>query len=213
MTRPRSSTTSTESSAGGRRWCCRRGSHPGIETGRSFALHGFIDERVAPIDRLRLVPDDRHGDGPRHTRALERPNGRPTHVMHEGTGTTSGLAGVLPRGAEVADPNAMDHQFTLVAPRQVEVAHQGVTRIVIVPVAFVVHTRPFVVRTALAIFTRITPIECQTSPLLAWVLLFGLSVKTPWQFLRGLVQGGAEAPGRFAAAFRTWSRGNLGAGL
>jgi hypothetical protein len=131
---------------------------------------------------------------------------------HDTEGTDCGQ-GPAVLAIQLVDPNAMDHQFTLVAPRQVEVAHQGVPRIVIVPVAFVVHTRPFVVRTALAIFTRITPIECQTSPLLAWVLLFGLSVKTPWQFLRGLVQGGAEAPGRFAAAFRTWSRGNLGAGL
>ena len=36
--------------AGGRR------RHPGIETGRRFALHGFIDDRVPPVDRLRLVP-------------------------------------------------------------------------------------------------------------------------------------------------------------
>jgi predicted transcriptional regulator len=30
-------------------------------------------------------------------------------------------------------------------------------------------------------------------------------VKTPWQCLRGAVQGSAEAPGRFAAAFSAWS--------
>lgn len=40
------------------------------------------------------------------------------------------------------------------------------------------------------------------------MLLFGLSVKTPWQLLRGVVQGGAEVPGRCAAAFRAWSYGN-----
>ena len=33
------------------------------------------------------------------------------------------------------------------------------------------------------------------------MLLFGLSVKTPWQLLRGVVQGSGEAPGRFAAGF------------
>jgi len=30
-------------------------------------------------------------------------------------------------------------------------------------------------------------------------------VKAPWQFLRGVVQGSAEAPGRVAAAFNRWS--------
>jgi len=38
------------------------------------------------------------------------------------------------------------------------------------------------------------------------MLLLWLSVKTPWQWLRGVVQGSAEAPRRFAATFRAWSR-------
>jgi hypothetical protein len=37
------------------------------------------------------------------------------------------------------------------------------------------------------------------------VLPFGLSVKTPWQFLRGVIQGSAWAPERVAAAFSAWS--------
>jgi hypothetical protein len=44
------------------------------------------------------------------------------------------------------------------------------------------------------------------------VLLFGLSVKTPWQFLRGAVQGSAEAPGHLAAAFRSVVVLNFGLG-
>jgi hypothetical protein len=45
----------------------------------------------------------------------------------------------------------------------------------------------------------------------AWALLraqlapVGWSVKTPWQCLRGVVQGSAEAPGRVAAAVSAWS--------
>ena len=43
------------------------------------------------------------------------------------------------------------------------------------------------------------------APLVAGGLL---SVKTPWQCLRGAVQGSAEAPGRVAATISAWSRGN-----
>lgn len=50
--------------------------------------------------------------------------------------------------------------------------------------------------------SRGLPHQRQTSLPPCVVLLFGLSVKTPWQWLRGVVQGGAEAPGRLAAAFR-----------
>ena len=107
------STTTTESSDGGRRWCCRRGSHPGIETSRGFPLHRFIHDRAAPIDRLRLVTDDRHGDRSRHAGALERPDGRPTHVMHQGARTARRLARVLPRGPEVAEPSMSDDPYPL----------------------------------------------------------------------------------------------------
>jgi hypothetical protein len=34
-------------------------------------------------------------------------------------------------------------------------------------------------------------------------------VKTPWQYLRGVVQGSAETPGRVAAAISAWSEGTL----
>ena len=37
-------------------------------------------------------------------------------------------------------------------------------------------------------------------------------MKTPRQWLRGVIQGGAETPGRVAAAFSAWSCGNLGSG-
>jgi hypothetical protein len=63
---------------------------------------------------------------------------------------------------------------------------------------------------SLAVFAPITPSNVRHRPLLAWVLLFGLSVKTPRQSLREVIQGSGEAPGRCAAAFSAWSCGNLG---
>ena len=97
---------------------------------------------------------------------------------------------------KLVDSIAVNDQFALVAARQVEVAHQAVARIVFIPVARVVHARPFVAGIPRVVFARITPSSIRHRSLLAWVLLFGLSVKTPWQLLRGVVQGGAEAPGR-----------------
>ena len=37
-------------------------------------------------------------------------------------------------------------------------------------------------------------------------------MKTPWQWLRGVVQQATEAPGCVAVAFRAWSCGNPGSG-
>jgi hypothetical protein len=74
--------------------------------------------------------------------------------------------------------------------------------IVVVPVTLAVHARPPV---AFAVFTPISAPSVRHCSLLVWLLLFGLSVKTPWQSLRGVVHGGAEVPGRFAAAFSAWS--------
>jgi hypothetical protein len=111
---------------------------------------------------------------------------------------------------KLVDSIPFNDQFALVATRQVEVAHQAVARIVVVPVALIVHAGPAGVAISLAVFARITPSSVRHRPLLAWVLLFGLSVKTPWQLLRGAVQGSAWAPGRFAAAFSAWSCGNPG---
>jgi hypothetical protein len=78
-----------------------------------------------------------------------------------------------------------------------------VARIVIIPVANVVHARPFVI--AIAVLARIIPSSVRHRPSFARVALVGLSVKTPWQYLRGAVQGSTEAPGRVAAAINAWS--------
>ena len=54
--------------------------HPGIEAGRCLPLHRFVHDGVAAVDRLRLVPDDRHGDDRGRLRALECQNGHPNFL-------------------------------------------------------------------------------------------------------------------------------------
>jgi hypothetical protein len=46
-------------------------------------------------------------------------------------------------------------------------------------------------------------------PSFAQLAPVGLSVKTPWQCMRGAVQGSAEAPGRVAATISAWSERTL----
>jgi hypothetical protein len=57
---------------------------------------------------------------------------------------------------QLIDSVAINDQPPLVAARQVEIAHQGFPRIVIIPVAWVVHARPFVAIPRV-VFARITP--------------------------------------------------------
>jgi hypothetical protein len=46
---------------------------------------------------------------------------------------------------------AIHHELAFLAARQVEVPRQGVARIVIIPVAVLVHARPFFIALALAV--------------------------------------------------------------
>ena len=55
------------------------------------------------------------------------------------------------------DAIAINDQLALVAARQVEVVRQAIARIVVVPVAFVVHARPSVVAVPLAVLAWGTP--------------------------------------------------------
>ena len=111
---------------------------------------------------------------------------------------------------QLVDAVTIDDQLALLAARQVEVAHQAVARIVVVAVPLVVHARPSVVAIPLAVFARITPSSVRHRSLLAWRLLFGLSVKTPWQLLRGVIQ---EAPKRRGVSPRRSGRGRVGTRL
>jgi len=89
--RSRGRRPSAQNSNAGRRWCRRGGSRPGIEASRRFPLHRFVHDRVPAIDRLRFMPDERHGDGPRGARALERPHGGPAQVMPNAPGPPPAL--------------------------------------------------------------------------------------------------------------------------
>ena len=97
---------------------------------------------------------------------------------HDPKGANGGQrAAVL--AVQFVDSVAVYNQLALLAARQVEIVHQAVARIVVVPVAVVVHARALVAALPLAVVARITPSSVRHRPLLAWVLLFGLSVKTP----------------------------------
>jgi hypothetical protein len=104
---------------------------------------------------------------------------------------------------ELIDSIALNDQFALVTARQVEVVHQPVARIVVVPVALVIHARPFVNAIPRTAFARITSSIGHHSVRCCCNL--GLSGRRPGRFCEGVVQGRAVAPGRNAAAFRAWS--------
>ena len=76
--------------------------------------------------------------------------GHNTEGAHDGEGTT-----VLT--VQLVDATTINNQLALLAARQVEVAHQAVARIVVVPVAFVVHAPPSVVAVPLTVLAWITP--------------------------------------------------------
>jgi hypothetical protein len=63
---------------------------------------------------------------------------------------------------QFVDTVTINDQLAFLPARQVEVAHQAVARIVVVPLALVVHARPFVAAIQLAVFAQITPIERRT---------------------------------------------------
>jgi hypothetical protein len=58
----------------------------------------------------------------------------------------------------------IDNELAFLASRQIEVPHQGVARIVITPVAVLVHARRFVIAIALAVLARIVPSSVRHRP-------------------------------------------------
>ena len=82
---------------------------------------------------------------------------------HDPEGADGGQrAAVL--AVQLVDAIAINDQLALLAARQVEVVHQAVARIVVVPVTLVVHARPPVVAIPLAVFARITPSSVRHRP-------------------------------------------------
>ena len=79
---------------------------------------------------------------------------------------------------EFVNAVTINDQLALLAAWQVEVVHQGVARIVIVPVAVLIHARPFVIAIVLAVIARIVPSSVGHRALLcAQLAPVGLSVK------------------------------------
>jgi len=65
---------------------------------------------------------------------------------------------------QFVDTVTIQDQLALLAARQVEVVHQAVARIVVVPVTLVVHARPPFVAIPLAVFARLTPSSIRHRP-------------------------------------------------
>ena len=85
---------------------------------------------------------------------------------HDTEGADGGQ-GTAILAVQFIDSVTIDDQLALLAARQVEVVHQGVAGIRIVPVTLVVHARRFVTMIPVAIFTRIPPSSVRPRPLLA----------------------------------------------
>ncbi|MGH9372153.1 MAG: hypothetical protein ACRD15_11540 [Vicinamibacterales bacterium] len=126
---------------------------------------------------------------------------------HDTEGADRGQ-GTAVLAVQLVDTVTINDQLALLAARQIEVVHQAVEWTVVVLVAVVVHARQFVVAIPVAVFARITPSSVRhRPPSLRGCWLFGLSVNTPWQFLRGVVQ---EAPKRRGVSPRRSERGRVG---
>jgi hypothetical protein len=68
-------------------------------------------DRVAPVHGFSLVPDELHGDRPRHARALEISHRRPPEVVRKHTYQPSTTAGARPGFTKALDglPTSMEH--------------------------------------------------------------------------------------------------------
>jgi hypothetical protein len=111
---------------------------------------------------------------------------------------------------QLVDTIASDNELAFLAARQVEILHQKVARIVTVSVPLPVDAGAAIAAIQIVVLTGIVPSSVRHRPSFgAQLAPVGLSVKTPWQCLRGAVQGSAEAPGRVAAAINARSVGTL----
>jgi hypothetical protein len=98
----------------------------------------------------------------------------------------------------------------LVTARQVQIAHQAIARIVFITIGCVVHARQFVAEIQRVVLARIIHRASDVAPPCGRSVV-ALSVKTPWQLLRGVVQQSTRVPGRLPRRSWAWS-GNPGAG-
>lgn len=114
---------------------------------------------------------------------------------------------------ELVDSIAINNQLPLIAPRQVEIAHQAFQRIVFIPVARVVHARPFVAAIPRVVFARITRRASDMAALRCLSAAVVSVVREDAQAVPARAgSGSAEPPVRFAAAISAWSFGTLAPG-
>jgi hypothetical protein len=171
------------------------------------ALQGVRVEQIASLfgeSQSAFVASEVHSVN--KALVAEMANGRLGRVEvifrhHSDRANCSQRAAVL--AVQLVYPVAIEHELAFIAARQVHVAHQSVTRVVIIPVASVVHARPLVVAIQPAELGRIIPSSVRHKPSL-WVAPVGLSVKTPWHCLRALFR---ESPRRRGVSPRRSARG------
>ena len=84
------------------------------ELRRALPEHRLVDDRVPPVDRLRLVPDHLHRHRPGHPGPLEVPDRRPPEVVRDAARAPGRLARLGPCLPEAGDRLAA----TVKHPRQ-----------------------------------------------------------------------------------------------
>jgi hypothetical protein len=99
----------------------------------------------------------------------------------------------------------VNHQFALVTARQVEIPHQPVPRIAIVPVARIVHAWPFVAAIAHIGVAWISPSSIGHGSLRCFSAVGFVVREDALAVAARAHSGSAEVPGRVAAAFGAWS--------
>jgi hypothetical protein len=81
--------------------------HAPGEGGRGLAEFSVADDRVAPVDVLRLVAGELHGDAPGNAGVLESPDGRPAQVVKDAPRTPRLVTRRRPGLATVPDGAAL----------------------------------------------------------------------------------------------------------
>jgi hypothetical protein len=99
---------------------------------------------------------------------------------------------------QLVDTVPIDDQLTLLAAWQIEVANQSVARVVIVSVPVVVDAGAAIAAIQVVVLARIVPSGVRHRPSFgAQLAPVGLSVKTPWQCLRGVGSGKRRGAGAY----------------
>jgi hypothetical protein len=150
-----------------------RAADAGVEHLRrlTVSLQRVRSEQVSPFRRERqsalAVAEVNQLDEPLRLEALKGVVRKIEIVFRHDAKRADGSQRKAVLAVKLVDSIPVHDQFALVATRQVEVVHQAVARIVVVPVALIVHAWLFVVTVQLAVFARIIPSSVRHRSLLA----------------------------------------------